>query len=487
MDTATKDGVHTWTFGNQIWQQTPDGRFSLRSIAGVDTGDCLVDLDYLAGARLAPGSSSQYLPAAFKFCPSSGEPLPAPAWNARSCWLPPYGDGSGSRVIADGQCAMAQKIVSGVFQRLQRSGARDLNDSKEIIELPRMNGLNFFVANVGGYRDALFALGREGSLFLWLRGAGKWQELHAESVPIGRTRLENWAWSVSLLAIDGTNALFLGGEEGAVLIKVDPVSLKYRTQRKEGRALAGPGDLEDRAWLPLVMSDGSVRLVSPTNTGWEHYPVADADPQRMTRLSAPVRDPSSRRLLWIGEHGYLSLRQGMAVQAQWHPWPDGATAYPEQGPPFRDGSGLWQQVSSDERLSYLQLDVGATDPSRPVKGYRLGTGHLSFKYNIRLERPWDEHDENLEPTTREVVYPFVEFTAERLLLSMRAQQSRPLDEFLQSEQKADVQYRLDQVGGIGFALKALVSEPWKAQWFFFDNAMWLYIDSSGALYRWKAE
>jgi len=31
-----------------------------------------------------------------------------------------------------------------------------------------------------------------------------------------------------------------------------------------------------------------------------------------------------------------------------------------------------------------------------------------------------------------------------------------------------------------------VAQPWNAQWFCYDNALWLYIDSTGALYRWNA-
>ena len=487
MEIATKDGAHTWTFGEQHWQQTPDGHFSLQSVAATKPSASLVDLDYLVGAIAVPGSDgNQYLPSTFRFSPVTGQALPAARYQPAHPWLPPYGDGSGSRVVMDGQLSDAQSTLSRLFARLEHSGARDLNDSKDIIEPPRKNGLNFFAANLGGYRDALFALGRDGGLFLWQRGSGKWLELHPEGAPIGRSRLENWAWSVSLCPAELGHTLLLGSEEAAVLVKVDPVTLKYRCQRKEGRALGGPGDLEERSYLPLLMDDNSVRLVSPTDSGWESFQVEGADPQRMTRLSAPVRDRSSRRLLWIGEHGYLSLRQGSNVQAQWVPWPAGATARPEQGPPFRDGSGLWQLILEEEGQSYLQLDSGATDPCIPIKGYRLSTGHLSFKYNIRLERPWDIHDENLEPTTREVVYPFIEFSADKLLLSMRVKQDKPLDEFFRNDQKVDAQYRLDQIGGIGFGLTAHISEPWNAQWFCFDNALWLYIDSCGALYRWKA-
>lgn len=484
MEIVGNDREYGWKLGDQQWQQTSDGSFSLSSVAGVKPAASLVDLDYLVGARR---TAESWLPAAFAYSPLNGSTLPTVTYNPQNRWLPPYGDGSGSRVIGDAcQLDGAQSIVGGLFRRLQASGARDLNDSKAIIELPRKNGLNFFVADLGGHREALFALGRDGSLFLWQRGSEKWLELRPEGNPIGRSRLENWAWSMNLCPAEQGQSLLLAGDEGAVLVKVDPLSLKYRTQRREGRALGGPGDLEERAFLPLQLTDGNVCLVSPTDSGWDRYPVEDADVARMTRLSAPVRDPASRRLLWIGEHGYLSLRKGESLKAQWHPWPNGATARPEQGPPFLNGDGLWQLVEQPEGDGYQHLDPGATDKPKPIKGYRLGTGHVSFKYNIRLDSPWDDDLNTIEEPTREVNYPFIEFTRERYLLSFRADQDKPLNSFFQDEQPVDVEYRLSQIDNIGFGLKAHVAKPWNAQWFFFDNALWLYIDSSGALYRWNA-
>jgi hypothetical protein len=249
MEIATKDGAYTWQFGDQLWQQTADGHFSLKSVVGSNPPASLVDLDYLVGARAAP-SSNQYLPGNFRFCPVSGMQLAATVYHPHNRWLPPYGDGSGSRVVADGQLDGAQSIVSRLFEQLQNDRASDLNGSKEIVQLPRKNGLNFFVADLGGYRDALFAVGRDGALFLWQRGSGKWLELHPEGVPIGRIRQENWAWSVSLCPSERGHTLLLASEEAAVLVKIDPLSLKYRSQRKDGRALAGPGDLEERSYLP---------------------------------------------------------------------------------------------------------------------------------------------------------------------------------------------------------------------------------------------
>lgn len=488
MEIVKNDRTHVWQFDTQQWLQLSDGAFSLNNVAGIKPAAELVDLDFLVGAAPAPDRAcGNYLPAAFSFCPTTGKTLSKVAYQATTRWLPPYGDGSGSRVINErSKLTSAEDISSRVYAQLLDSRQGDLNSRKQIIELPRKNGLNFLVANLGGHREALFALSREGSLFLWQRGSEKWLELLPKGEPIGRSRLENWAWSVSLHQDEGTQHLLLSSDSGATLISVDPLTLRYQTLRDDGSPLAGPGTLEGRSYLPQLKSN-HVCIVNPASLyGWDRCLVEDANLERMTRLSAPILDAASRRLLWIGEHGYLSLTQGSELKAKWHPWPNNATAMPEQGPPFLDGRGLWQLVFEEDGQRYLQLDSGATDLPIPIKGYRLSTGHLSFKYNIRYELPWGEHDENIEPTTREVVYPFIEFTTQKRLLSMRVQQFSPLEAFFDNRQPMDVDYCFEQIGDQRFSISARASEPWNAQWFFFDNAMWLYIDSCGALYRWNA-
>ena len=488
MEIVKNDRTYVWQLGTQEWLQSSDGAFSLHTVAGNKPATEWVDLDFLVGAAAVPeGAPGNYLPAAFAFCPTTGKALPKTEYLAAKRWLPPYGDGSGSRVINErSKLTSAEDISSRLYAQLLDTRQGDLNSRKQIIDLPRKNGLNFFVANLGGHRDALYALSREGSLFQWQRGSEKWLELLPKSEPIGRSRLENWAWSVGIHQDDGGQHLVLSSDSGATLISVDPLTLTYQTLREDGIPLAGPGILEGRSYLPQVKSN-HVCIVNPASLfGWDRCLVEDANLERMTRLSAPIVDAASRRLLWIGEHGYLSLTQGSTLKAQWYPWPNDATAQPEQGPPFLDGRGLWQLIFDTEGQRYLQLDPGATDLPITIKGYRLGTGHLSFKYNIRLERPWDEYDENVTPTTRDVVYPFIEFSGQKRLLSMKAKQSSPLEAFFDNRQPIDVDYCFEQIGDQQFSISARASEPWNAQWFFFDNAMWLYIDSSGALYRWNA-
>ncbi|MFJ4089206.1 hypothetical protein [Pseudomonas psychrophila] len=488
MEIVNNDRTYVWQLGNQEWLQSCDGTFSLNTVAGIKPAAELVDLDFLVGASPAPvGAPGNYLPAAFSICPTTGKALSKVVYQPTTRWLPPYGEGSGTRVINErSKLNAAEDISSRLYAQLLDTRQGDLNSRKQIIDLPRKNGLNFLVANLGGHREALYALSREGSLFLWQRGSGKWLELLPTGEPIGRSRLENWAWSVSLHQDENTQHLLLSSDSGATLISVDPLSLRYQTLRDDGGPLGGPGTLEGSSYLPQLKSN-HVCIVYPASLyGWHRCLVEDADLERMTRLSAPILDAASRRLLWIGEYGYLSLTQGSELKAQWHPWPNNATAKPEQGPPFLDGRGLWQLIFDNDGQRYLQLDPGATDLPIPIKGYRLSTGHLSFKYNIRLELPWGEHDENIEPTTRDVVYPFIEFTTQKRLLSLRVKQSSTLEAFFESRQPMDVDYCFEQIGDQQFSIRARASEPWNAQWFFFDNAMWLYIDSCGALYRWNA-
>lgn len=487
MDVAGDDRAYAWQLDEQLWAQTGDSTFTLVNVAGVTPDADLVDLDYAVGAKRAPSSSTDaYLPADFAFCPLTGQKLAPVAYQKDRRWLPPYGNGSGRRVVDD-ECDLdsAERTLASLYQHLLASPGRDLDSSKQALAAPRKNGLNFFVGQLGGHRDALFSLSREGGLFLWQRGSHKWLAVLPRTTPIGRTSLENWAWGVALQGEGREQKLIVAGDEGATRVSVDPLALSYQVDRCAGRALGAPGDLAEHTFVPLALADGSVCLASPgAEGGWTQHPVANATAAQMNRLSAPLRDPASRRLLWIGEQGYLVAQLGESVQAQWLPWPIGATAKPELGPPFLDGYGWWQLLFDADGQSYLRL---GSQERRTIKGTRLGTGHLNYMFNVRLDQPWDEHDEHNNPMTREVRYPFIEFSRDRLLLSLRVNRdSGSVQSLFDSDAAVDSEFCLERIGEVALRLPLKVSKPWNAQWFFFDQALWLYIDSSGALFRWKA-
>lgn len=482
MDVVGDDREYEWSLEGQRWLQDAHGRFALTHVDGQALDSSELDLDFLVGAQRAPDGAS-FLPAAFSHCPQTGKPLEPVRYDAQRRWLPPYGNGSGRRVV-ENDCKLdsAEQIVAALFSKLSASPQSSLNDHAELLTAPRKNGLNFLVANLGGHREALFALDREGSLFLWQRQAKQWATLRPETTPIGRSSLPSWAWAVSLREQGAQQRLILAGDEGASEISVHPVTGRYRLERCHGKAIGAPGDLDEQTFIPQQLPDGSVCLVERHADGWHQHPIAHADAALMSELSAPLRLPSSRRLLWVGEHGYLSVKLGETLDAQWLAWPVGATARPEYGPPFVDGYGIWQLLFSDGVQFYLRLD---SDERRELRGTRLGTGHLNYKFNVRLDKPWDENDEHVNPTTRDVIYPFVEFSDQRHLLSFIVRETSGLQKFFDASQPTDTHYRLERIGEPPLEMLLKVSQPWNAQWFCYDNALWLYIDSSGALYRWN--
>ncbi|MBF8778747.1 hypothetical protein IV505_03220 [Pseudomonas fulva] len=482
MNGVGDDQQYAWSFESQHWVQDAHGHFTLQQVHGqaVEAGQ---DLDFLVGARLSLDGTG-FLPAAFKHCPNTGQPLPPVAATPRRQWLPPYGTGSARRVV-DAGCRLeaAEATLGALLHGIGASPQRNLNDHCSQIVAPRSNGLNFLVANLGGHREALFALDREGGLFLWQARAGQWRTLLPETLPIGRTHLPSWAWGVALRSAGQQQRLVLAGAEGACEVEVEPVAGSYRLDRCAGRALGAPGSLEGRTFVAQRLPDGRPVVIERTAEGWQSHPIDAAD-ELLDTLAAPVSQPSARRLLWIGRHGYLSLRLGEQVSAQWLRWPEHTQAQPEHGPPFEDGYGTWQQLLEEGGQQYcLRLD---SDERREVRGSRLGTGHLSFKFRARLDAPWAENDEYTNPATRDVVYPFIEFSDTRYLLSFCVKDTSGLQKLFDNSQPIDTEYRLERIGEPPLSLLLKVAQPWNAQWFFFDNALWLYIDSTGVLYRWTA-
>ncbi|MFJ2550089.1 hypothetical protein ACIOVF_26990 [Pseudomonas sp. NPDC087612] len=483
MDVVGDDREYEWSLDGQRWLQDAHGRFSLTHVAGKALEGDQPDLDFLVGAQQAPDGQS-WLPASFRHCPQTGAPLEPVRYALQQRWLPPYGNGSGRRVV-EGSCKLdaAEQTIAAVYQRLDRASPRNLNAARKFDQLPRSNGLNFLVANLGGHREALFALARDGSLFRWQRKAEEWVGVLPHSTPIGRCSLQSWAWGVSLREQGSQQCLLLACDEGATEVRVDPLAGRYHLERCPGRAIAAPGELEEQVLIPQQMPDGSFCVVARQNDQWLAHPIALANPQHLHNLSAPLRDPASRRLLWIGAHGYLSVKLGESLEAQWLSWPPGAQARPEYGPPFVNGYGIWQQLFEGSEQYCLRLD---SDERKEVKGSRLSTGQLNYMFNVRLDAPWGEHDVDNNPADREVVYPFIEFSDNPHLLSCRVRWPSSLQQFFGNEQPVETEYCLERIGQPALSLLLKVAQPWNAQWFCYDNALWLYIDSTGALYRWNA-
>lgn len=481
-----------WTLDDELWTQNADGEFAPKAIAGAAVRP-EVDPVFALGARAAPDGRG-FLPRKFQFCPRTGEKL-------RDCaasgfdWLPPAGNGSAWRVLeSEPRAASGPAHILNKLLQAWESGLSTMESSKQSVLPPKQNGLVYMVANLGGYRDALFALSRAGDLYLHEGGSAKWLQILPEGKPLGRSSAEAFGWAVQVMpGLHGSDLLV--SLQGAVArVRVNPATLRYSVDSMECEALAAPAVIGGIPVVPFLES-GKIFAATPRpEGGWLRTEICIAPRSAEAKFAAPVNDLSSNECFWIGEQGYLTIIQsGATTSGGFHAWPDETFAKPAFGPPFRDGEGWWQLLYEppgegrfhEGRFYYSRLGR-ALDGRRPVTGSRLGTGHLSYQFNVRLEQPWAEFDAELQSLTH-VVYPFIEFIPQDILLSFRAVKPRgSLLAFFESSVRTDVAYRVERIGGFSQSLPLAVTKPWEAQWFFFDDALWLAVDSQGALFRWAA-
>jgi len=481
-----------WPIGDEIWRQTGPGRFVPISRRGNAIGPTLADFGFALGAHTTPIG---FLPAAFVADPETGARLSPLVDDANAVWLPPFGNGSANRLLSAsaGQTEKpAEQGVQAVLDAHANSAAFEAG--KEDVALPQQGGLNFLVANLGGFRTALFAISRAGDIFMWDRIALTWLRLRPDAEPLGPFSGEHHAWSVGLQTSAPGNDLLLAVDGGAVRVKLDPASLRYRTSRHVGTAFGGAISVMGVGYVPLLRQDAIRIAMNSVDGVWSDIEVAEGtgpDGNNIDdRLSAPLLDDTASRVLWIGRSGYLSLSLHADTRsAQWHPWPRAAEGRPDLGPPFRDGSGLWQllkQTDGDGRFFYSNLSSSLPE-TRAVDGARLGTGRSSFRFDVALDRPWDSIDPDLHGVPNEVVYPFGELPRAGLVLQFSAPKPRgSLQSFFDNDESVPAAFGIGLLHGGERSIVVHAARPWQAQWFFFDGSLWLYIDSVSRLFRWRA-
>jgi len=475
-----------WDMDGALWRQEGDS-FVLESLDGTPCPEHLTDLDWLAGAHFTSDGTG-YLPRQFRYSPVDGKELQAPQ---SSCWFPPAGGGKSGRLL-EGQAGAELGALLGRLDSNWRASGRSMQDSAEAITPPAIDGVLYFRAAAGGYRDALFALGRSGALWLWQRGGRKWLQLQAEGMRLSTHAFEHWAASVVALPGKRGSDIVMAGDAGADCVGIDPMRMRYRIDRLAGKALGTPGMLGDTALVPL-WCDGLLQLATRCpDAGWNAIQVEGdtSAGEPLGLLAAPTSTLSGQGLVWIGERGWLVAQaQGGRIEARWNSWPAQHSARPILGPPFRDGSGDWQLLygSHDGKWRYLLLDA-ATPYEHVAPRAAVGTGRSSFQFNVKVSRPWQDFDHDLH-RVEYVVHPFLELDAvPGAMLEMRAPRpaGRPLTSFYDERARLPVQYGIT-LPGIPHPhhYQLDVARPWNAQWFVYDDALWLWIDERGKLLRWS--
>lgn len=472
-------GAH-WHLGDEDWLQEKQS-FRLLAVGGVELPALLTDLDYLVGARATAGEHA-FFPKQFNYSPFDGRHLAA---TTSLNWLPPCSASTGQRV-SDGP---AGDSLETLLLRLDQAwtGGITMQSSAERIPPPASSGLTFFSADAGGYRSALFALGRSGALWLRQRGGSQWIALRASSAPLARHAFEPWAMALAVLPGKIGHDIVLANEEGADVLRVDPLLQSYAVDRLPGRALGAPGRLDDFALIPQ-QADGILRIAVRSAGGWSHIPVEAADARHAeSLLAAPVTSINGHSLAWIGQHGWLQVgRDGKGLSARWIAWPDGREARGVLGPPYRTGEGDWQLLQDASNHWYATLMDARMPQEHRAPRASVCTGQRAFQLDVQVDRPWNRYDEEQHHGPKHVLHPFLETRQRHLLLSVRVpDQRKALMSFYENTQPQHVEYCI-QLGGPPHVYALDTARPWDAQWFLHDDALWLWVDERGSLVRWSA-
>lgn len=478
---AEQDKGALWRLDGDEWLQQ-DNDFRLVAVDGVEPAAQLTDLDYLAGARHHPDGNS-LLPRQFAFSPVSGRPLPAvKAMN----WLPPCAGDNGQRVSAGDADQALEDLLLQLDQHWS-SGNVTMQSGAERLKPPATNGLVFFSADAGGYRDALFALGRGGALWLWQRGSGEWLQLKAKGAQLSRHAFEHWATAVVTLPGAIGSDVVLAGEQGADILRIDPLRLTYDVDRLPGSALGAPGRLDEFALVPQKAGSDCRIAIRTSRDGWSHIPVAAGDDALAgSTLAAPFTSINGTALVWIGQHGWLQVsRNGDDLSASWNRWSSGREARPVLGPPYRTGEGDWQLLQdASSRWHTVLVDAGMPQ-EHPAPRASVCTGRRVFQLDVPVDRPWDRYDEERHHGPKHVLHPFLETRQRHILLGVRVpDQRKALLSFYDNGQPQQVEYCIKS-GGRPHVYALETARPWNAQWFVHDDALWLWVDDRGALMRWS--
>jgi len=421
-----------WQFNNTSWEQDDKAQtFRLKRLNGNEcTAEPVAPLSMLIGAKGHKAAKADSIcsqgvfPSEFSCCPFCGGELSAPEDRPSSPWIPPYGNGSGLKILP---------------KELKPDSM--VKSKGESLTIPSMNGrFSFCSAYLGAKQRLLIALQRDvGKISVYQPGAaGRWRDLDGRT---GEDGLPEWSWA---LATDtGETGLAIPGRDGPAWITVDWAAGKLQINRGEGRSVGGVVKLGKSLLAPVLRGDSFFMLYRKDgDASWSECKtscdVAVVAPQlrRHERQPAffgiPVVDDSRMIAYWPCRGGYIKVAEaGAANEHAWefrlwetdeHP----ATALVELGPPYRktgSRSGFWQLCEDHDHSrregvinKIIKFDGDERADSEVLEyGQFVSTGRASFTW---LYDFWnDVHMFNSNAGEQsELRYPLLQFGEKGLAL-----------------------------------------------------------------------
>jgi len=431
-----------WRFKNESWEQDDDAQtFNLVSLYGNNiAAQPVAPLTLLVGAKRHKSANSAcsegIFPSEFDYCPYCGDALEVHEDREASPWIPPYGRGTGLKILPN-------ELDPSIFVK-DPAKPKGLYGGVSL-PLPAMNGhFSFCSILFGAKKRLLLALQRDiGKISIYQPDTQKWHDLDGVT---GEDGLPEWSWAIATDAAE--SGLAIPGKNGPSWVTVDWITGKSKIDRGEGRSIGGAARLGNFIFAPVLRDNIFVLLLRARNDEtWSECGVCDQTADLASRLydeanlsvglGIPVIDETRNIIYWPCRNGYIRVAAANSASEhvwEFRPWETDehpAKALIELGPPYRKTgarSGFWQLCEDFDPISRdgIVYKIFKLDGDEQVDvevleyGQFVSTGQACFSWQHDCWKGVDTIN-SLAREQEELRYPLLQFGDKGLALLAKVQ------------------------------------------------------------------
>jgi len=460
-------------------------------------------LDVISGAKWHPTGTSDcggFFPPEFAHCPYCGKTLTS-GENQKDVWTPPYGDGSGLRLLSK-----SIDVVSIPMKKEENNTLRWVDQEQDTFALPRPRGdYEFIVGSLGTKLSVLITFDRTTGLLDYFSPVeNKWKSLApTPGRRVGEPKLPEWAWSAAY--VNGKAGVAVPTAEGPVWIAIDWAKGTCSPSFGSGEAVGGPATLDNQVFVPVIVEGMlAIHTFDFTASQWKQKgePVSDGvrESGESRYYSVPVIDAGRHIIYWVGIDGLLTFdhTNGTCV---WRPWETDAypcRAVPELGPPYHDPSGSFWQIcyddydnSQDQRaFRYYKLSGDESD-REDVDGGRFSSGISCFAKAYDLwEKPWAKKGQDQAKSIRVPLLCLDEVSKVTVTAHFGSGSISPILDIVKNRRKPyQTNFRIEFPNDLPIELRMPyafnIHAPWELRLFLYLNYLYVYSPEEKICYKWR--